>query len=227
VSCAATGTASLVTKYAASSRYLGRCRTAAVFRGAAGDLRGDCSLAAGDLRGPRAPKVGKHGRNDRRQSSASFGPFRPRSRDFALLHGQLAISGRTVQIGLVMRFLRLSRSLCGPKSRAVPAPAWLAILGLRTADGPSRHHALPCRYTRISAISRARGAPVVVGPPHEDKPRIHSLAKRPQHAHRVRSHRQRRCPKNEAGLGTMLGGGAVLGRACRRPYQVTCETDER
>jgi hypothetical protein len=64
-------------------------------------------------------------------------------------------SGRTVQIGLVMRF----RGSCGPC--AVPnqgssrhrAPASLAVLGLGTADGPSGHHALRCWWACISATS--------------------------------------------------------------------------
>jgi hypothetical protein len=116
-------------------------------------------------------------------------------------------SGRTVQIGFVMRFSGLLRSLCGPKSRVVPAPSAGFACGPRPCD-----RRWPQRASRVALLkglhqhqlvlfgSRARRAPVVVGPPHEDEPRIGSLAKRPEHTHRLRPHGQRCRPiRGEAG----------------------------
>ena len=45
--------------------------------------------------------------------------LRGASSPFASLRRQLATSGRTFQVGFLMRFSRLLRSFCGPKSRAV------------------------------------------------------------------------------------------------------------
>ena len=120
------------------------------------------------------------------------------SRLFAGIRGNsqtYGISGRTVQIGLVMRFLRLLRSLCGPKSRVVPAPGAGLACGPRPWDGrwprrASRAALLVSLHQRqlVRLGSCAGCAPVLVGPPHEDEPSIGSLAKRDQHASRLRSH---------------------------------------
>jgi hypothetical protein len=147
---------------------------------------------------------------------AFFGSFRLLSRYFARLRRQLAISGRTVQIGLFMRFLRLLRSLCGPKSRGVPAPGAGLACDPRPWDRgwsqrASRVALLVGLHERDLVLlgSRARGAPVVVGPPHEDEPRIGSRAKRPEHAHGLRSHGRRGCPiRSEAGARSPRRRGA-------------------
>jgi hypothetical protein len=51
---------------------------------------------------------------------ALFGPFRTRSRDFAPLRRQLAISGRTVRVGFPMRFSGVLRSICGLHAGLMP-----------------------------------------------------------------------------------------------------------
>ena len=84
-------------------------------------------------------------------------------------------SGRTVQIGFCYAVFGASMVPMRSQIRVVPAPGagLLAVLGVETKDGRSGHHALPCAC--VSAISccsarRARCAPVVVRPPHEDEP---------------------------------------------------------
>jgi hypothetical protein len=95
----------------------GSTRVTALEPGGCGPFAVSFRVSCGPFAVPRPTNSREHERIPSREAQRlrGFSPI------FAAVRGSVWKSGRTVQIGLFMRFSRLLRSLCGPKSRAVLA----------------------------------------------------------------------------------------------------------